>query len=309
MDFRSSPWFTEVMDPGLISLEFEPLRNVRWLIQMFRNDSRFRQLAPSSQLLYGYMFDVVEDFIGDTPITHVTRAEANAIYNAFSHTKRKASQVIQVARPLFQYAYDMDWITKNPFAKLGVKKAKPRQTIVPPEYIQRAKETALNMGLHSITCAIQIAYDFGQRPGDIRTLPRHGYDGQWLRVVQSKGGAILDLPVFMMPELKAMLDQLNHKSTLILHDEWAGKPYTKDRLCRRVRQVFAASDIGHEIQFRDLRRTSVVRLAEAGCELAEICAFTGHRLAEAHKILEVYLPRTRRMAENAAIKLKKAEAA
>jgi integrase len=281
---------------------------VRWLIQRFREDARFRQLAPSSQRLYGYMFKVVESFIGDALVTEVTRADANAIYNEFSHTKRKASQVIQVARPLFQYAYDMDWITKNPFAQLGVKKAKPRQTIVPAEYVEKAKARAIEMGLASVAYAIQIAYDFGQRPGDIRTLPRRNYDGRWLRVVQSKGGAILDLPVFMMPELKTMLDNLAHDSTLILHDERAGAPYTKDRLCRRVREVFEAAGITRDIQFRDLRRTSVVRLAEAGCELAEICAFTGHRLAEAHKILEVYLPRTRKMAENAAMKLRRAEA-
>ena len=55
----------------------------------------------------------------------------------------------------------------------------------------------------------------------------------------------------------------------------------------------------------DLRRTAVVWLAEAGCEIPEIAAITGHSLNRTSAILEVYLPRNTKMAQNAIAKLSK----
>jgi hypothetical protein len=54
-----------------------------------------------------------------------------------------------------------------------------------------------------------------------------------------------------------------------------------------------------ELQFRDYRRTCVVRLGELGLEDALISAITGHKLATIKKILEVYMPRTTKMAARA----------
>ena len=53
----------------------------------------------------------------------------------------------------------------------------------------------------------------------------------------------------------------------------------------------------------DLRRTAVVRLAEAGCTPPEISAITGHDLDATMAILEVYMPRTLPLATAAIDKL------
>lgn len=44
-------------------------------------------------------------------------------------------------------------------------------------------------------------------------------------------------------------------------------------------------------------------LSEAGCTPQEISTITGHTLATVNKILEVYLARTRMLAESAILKL------
>ena len=54
-----------------------------------------------------------------------------------------------------------------------------------------------------------------------------------------------------------------------------------------------------DLQPRDLRRTAVVRLAEAGCTVPEVSSITGHTIEQTQKILETYLPRTFEMARNA----------
>ena len=98
-----------------------------------------------------------------------------------------------------------------------------------------------------------------------------------------------------------MLDKrLAKKDDLtFLIDETTGKSYTRDRLCHRFREICDAAGIDKTIQFRDLRRSCVVRLAEHGCTNAEIAAITGHSINETSKILETYLPRTKVMADNA----------
>lgn len=50
------------------------------------------------------------------------------------------------------------------------------------------------------------------------------------------------------------------------------------------------------LQFRDLRRTIIVRLAEARVDLPGIVAISGHKIEQCKPILETYLPRTTKMA-------------
>lgn len=54
-----------------------------------------------------------------------------------------------------------------------------------------------------------------------------------------------------------------------------------------------------DLQFRDFRRTCVVRLGELGLEDQLIAAITGHKLETVKRILETYMPRTTKMAARA----------
>jgi integrase len=59
------------------------------------------------------------------------------------------------------------------------------------------------------------------------------------------------------------------------------------------------------LQFRDLRRTAMVRLAEAGVTVPEIAAISGHTIETTTRILEVYLSRNFAMAKAAIRKLER----
>ena len=58
-----------------------------------------------------------------------------------------------------------------------------------------------------------------------------------------------------------------------------------------------------DLHFHDLRGTAITMLTEAGAAVPEIAAVTGHSLSNASRILEVYLSRTRSLADAAIIKL------
>jgi hypothetical protein len=64
-----------------------------------------------------------------------------------------------------------------------------------------------------------------------------------------------------------------------------------------------AAGLPDDLEFRDLRRTAAVQLAEAGCSPPEIAAITGHSIERTAAILEVYVPRNSIMAGHAITKL------
>jgi hypothetical protein len=59
-----------------------------------------------------------------------------------------------------------------------------------------------------------------------------------------------------------------------------------------------------DLHFHDIRGTTVTMLFQAGCNLGEIVAVTGHSLRRAQEILDKYLARTSTMADNAIAKFK-----
>lgn len=64
------------------------------------------------------------------------------------------------------------------------------------------------------------------------------------------------------------------------------------------------ADAGLEgLQFRDIRRTAMVRMAEAGATAIEIAGVSGHAIDHTQRILETYIPRSAAMGRAAILKL------
>lgn len=278
---------------------------VGWLIAQYKKSPRYDELAPNTKKLYNWHFPEIERVFGDRLAKIITRQHAAAFYHSFSAHKHKASKMVQVARIIFAFGRDIGIFNENPFEKLRVRKGDSRETVWTTEMLELAKAKAVQMGMSSIALAIQMGMDTGQRPGDLRLLTWNRYNGLTIKLRQTKTKAWVEVPI--MAELRTMLNKADKTSPVILITEATGKPYTKDMLSHRIRDVLRAAEIPDHIQFRDLRRTAVVRLAEHGCDIPEICAITGHRLSDATQILEVYLPRNSKMAANAIAKLERKE--
>lgn len=275
--------------------------SVGWLIGKYKASSSWSDLAPNTRKLYGWHFPEIERVFGDRRAAAITRQHAKAFYHSFEAHRHKAAKMVQVARVVFAHGKDIGAVPENPFEKLRVRKGEARETVWTSEMLAKARDAANALKMPSIALAIQLGMDTGQRPGDLRLLTWNRYNGQTIKLRQTKTGVWVEVPI--MAELKKMLDTAPRTSPVVLITEATCKPYTKDMLSRRIREVLAGAGISSHIQFRDLRRTAVVRLAEHGCEIPEICAITGHRLNDVTQILEVYLPRNSKMAANAIAKL------
>ena len=69
----------------------------------------------------------------------------------------------------------------------------------------------------------------------------------------------------------------------------------------RFRRI--AERAGVDLQARDLRRTAMLRMAEAGGTTSQIASVSGHSIEATQRILETYLPRNRDLAEIAVVRL------
>ncbi|MCZ6496673.1 MAG: tyrosine-type recombinase/integrase, partial [Alphaproteobacteria bacterium] len=121
--------------------------------------------------------------------------------------------------------------------------------------------------------ALKIAMYTGQREGDVLAMTWHDYDGNNIRLVQSKTGTKLTIPVHST--LKAALDAQDRVSPIILTTE-TGKPFTDSNFRHHFGKVRKAAGL-HGLVFHGLRYTAAKNLAEAGCTTREIAAITGHK--------------------------------
>ena len=115
----------------------------------------------------------------------------------------------------------------------------------------------------------------------------------------SKTGTPLEIPCHSV--LRVALDSAPRRSPLILVSS-TGRPWREDHFRHVWRKATLAAGLDG-LQYRDLRRTAIVRLAEAGATVPEIAAISGHQIHSCQRILEVYLPRNVEMARAGIVKL------
>ena len=149
--------------------------------------------------------------------------------------------------------------------------------------------------------ALMLGMHTGQRQGDLRRLPWTAYNGTRITLKQSKGGRIVS--VRCTAALRTMLDHMDRKGLLILTTP-SGRAWTNRYFNQHWNEAAKAAGIT-DLHFHDLRGTAVTMLAEAGGTVPEIAAVTGHSLKHVTHILEVYLSRTRHLADAAITKLER----
>jgi integrase len=111
------------------------------------------------------------------------------------------------------------------------------------------------------------------------------FDGSAITLRQSKTGVLLAVPV--AKELRIALNETPRQSPTILICETTKRTWKPYFFRHEFRRIANMADLTN-LQFLDLRRTAVVRLAEAGCTVPEIAAITGHQLDRTARILETY---------------------
>jgi integrase len=212
-------------------------------------------------------------------------------------TPYMANNVITALRRVFSWAVQRGHVASNPAAKPGRIKAPKRRAVWSPAaeraFLDAAAKTDPMMGL-----AYMLAAYTAQRQGDILAMTWHQYSGAHITLRQAKTGTLVQVPCHS--DLRAALDSAPRKGFTILTND-RGQRFKAGYFRNRWRAVTLAAGLDG-LQHRDLRRTAMVRMSEAGCTTQQIAAVSGHEIATTTRILDTYIPRTARMAEAAILK-------
>jgi len=297
------------------------------VVRAWQASRLWTELKPATQRFYRQNVDVLMQVFHDQPLRGIRRRHLEAIYIRLrERTPAKARAVMRAAQALMRYAVHAELIKEedNPCRKMRLTDTAAKGRVWSDAAVAAIVAAADAAGQHGIGTAVLLNAWCGQRQADVLAWRRPEVTGDGrIRVVQAKTGAIVSLPVGVVPRLVERLaaEQARARARPVqspwLVTDARGRPFKADHFRHAFAAVRAAAaeqarattaqgsgdeGLAAEIEaldFMHLRHTAVARLAEAGCELAEIAAITGHTLTSCAQIIDRYLVRTERLAERA----------
>jgi integrase len=266
------------------------------LVATYLGHDDFLLLGEATQRGYRQSLEILRETIGDARLQAITPPVVQALKNKHRATPWKANALIRVLRLLWSFARREGAVSgDNPAGKFRELRTRPRRQL----WTREQEAIFLAAASPEMRAAFILAVSTGQREGDLLSLPWSAWDGRAITLRQRKTGVAVSVPA--TTALAAELGEIKRRATVILTRP-DGRPWKVDHF----RHVFAETreNAGiKELQFRDLRRTAVVRLAEAGCTLFEVSAVTGHSVATCQNIIEDYFVATGPTAAAAIVKL------
>lgn len=152
----------------------------------------------------------------------------------------------------------------------------------------------------------------GQRQGDRLTLQLLNLKDGRIECRQSKTDALVSIPIAPLLQARLEAAMARRKAAQRIHanlilDEACWQPFKADHYRHVYAQVrteaMKSCPAVARLRDKDMRKTSVVWLAMAGCSNTEIASITGHSLKTVNDILKHYWAANAQQADNAIEKL------
>jgi integrase len=297
-----SPEFIASFNAAIATKVAAPEGRLLSLLQGYQQSQDFLGLRERTRADYIGLITKIEQKFGDAPLKALADPRTRGIFMDWRdelalRSKRQADYAWTVLARVLSWAKDRGKITVNPCERGGRVYHGTRV-----DFVWTVEDEAAFFG-HAPTqfhLPLLLGLWTGQRQGDLLRLTWSAYDGEVIRLRQSKTGARVAIPVGA--PLKAALDAAPRRSPIILTNK-AGRPWTErgfrsswSTICKQ------ATIVG--LTFNDLRGTAVTRLALVECTEAQIASITGHSLRDVHSILDAhYLHRDIELARSAIHKL------
>jgi integrase len=276
------------------------------LIDAYLITSDFTDLAPATAKEYRRYIQMIELEFGDMPIAAINMPSVRGVFldwrdKVAKRGKRTADLAFAVLSRVMSWAYNRRKIIANPCERPGRLHSAGRAASVWDAESLTALFTKASAAV-ALPCII--AKETGQRQGDILKLTWAAFDGDFIRLRQSKRGRHVTIPV--THELRAALDAAKAvRKGLTICATSRGTAWTSDGFKTSFGKARAAAGVTG-LTFHDFRGTAVLQLALSGCSVPEIATITGHSLKDVEAMLDGhYLSRDRALGESAIAKLEK----
>lgn len=276
-----------------------------WVISKYKNSADYKALAKGTLKYYKRFLKDILELGGEMPFDEISRADVIDFVESYPKDSQR-KHCSAVLRNLFNEAMYRGCASHNLASNLRLAEMGTRTQIWLPEDIDSWKKAAKK---HEKADALILAFDMllytAQRPIDVLKSKWDQYtDDNIILVRQQKTKTLVGLPAHR--DLKKALEIARDRRTseTIVSNKNRQMSYSVFR--KAFVQICAMAGI-RDLQPRDLRRTAVVRLGQAGCTIPQIASVSGHTIDTTTQILEKYLPRRVELAMAAIQNLENAE--
>jgi len=270
-------------------------------IAAYRQDDEYPKVAATIRS-YEQNLAQIERWAGTRQLAALAPKDVKGLKRALAATPYKANAICGMLRILYSFAIrDGLHPGPNPAASFRRITVQPRHQVWEPEHEAALARAALERNRPSLWIAMALSLYAGQRQTDCLKLEWQQYDCHRLAVRQSKTGVNVSIPV--LGPLKRLLDVADHGTACIVTNEATGRPYAPDAFRHEIGALIEGIGLKGQLQYRDGRRTAVVRMHQAGLAIEEISGFTGHKIEACREIVETYLPHGRRITDAGIAKL------
>ncbi len=290
--------------------ELAPRSTMSFLLDSYQDSQDFLKLAPRTRADYAKHLVAITAKFGTFPVKLLADRRCRADFLGWrdelaKRSPRQADYAWTVLARVLSWSVERGHIETSPCTKGGRLYDGNRA-----EKVWKPEDEAAFLATASppIALAMMMALWTGQRQGDLLALTWFAYDGETIRLRQSKTGVRVTIPVG--GPLRAALDAARvgaAKDGRILRNS-AGEPWTADGFRASWGKTCKRAGIAG-LTFHDLRGTAVTHLFAAQCTEAEVATITGHSLQDVQSILDAnYFSRDIALARSGIAKLEAARA-
>ena len=274
------------------------------LLDQYQNSPAFGQLAAPTRRDYRRHLASISAKFGDCPIALLDDKRIRGDFlewrDELAHkAPRAADYVFSVFARVLSWAKDRGIIAANPLERHGRSWNGSRAEFVWSEDDERR---LLAVASPQMTLAYMLALWTGQRQGDLLTLRWSAYNGEVIKLKQSKTKRNVVIPV--AAPLKSMLDRTPRVAETIITTA-EGRPYTSNGFRASWRKTAQKAGIAG-LTFHDIRGTTVTLMALEETPISHIATITGHSIGAVQSILDAhYIKRDDEMGKIAIANLEK----
>ncbi|MEO1169648.1 MAG: tyrosine-type recombinase/integrase [Pseudomonadota bacterium] len=250
------------------------------LIARFLKSQEYIGLAEETQADYAATCELLRAELIDEndkslPYLYTTRKMIKAVRDGHAQTPRKAHKIKQMVSRLYTWADENDLVPEGMNPARGIKRLRDaskgeRELVVWSDY---EIELFMRHARPVVRTPAMLALYTGQRAKNIAAMTWNDYQGDIIRVRQSKTGARLDIACH--PDLRSYLDALP-RDNVVIATTATGRPFNSNSLSTAIYREREMIEGMPDRSLHGLRYAAGSRLSEAGCEVAEIEAVLGH---------------------------------
>lgn len=247
------------------------------LVVAYFKSMTFNDLADETKRTRRNILERFRVEYGDRRYDTLRRDHVRDMFKVRAEKRFAARNWLKTVRALMQFAVNEKMLADDPTEGIKNLSAKTDGYATWDETHIAAFEERHPIGTRERLAMALLVCTAQRRSDVVRMGPQHVRAtpfGKVIDVRQNKTGARLAIPIH--PDLQAILDATRSGHLAFLATS-AGQPFTAPGFTNWFRDACKAAGLPRGLSAHGLRKAACRRLAEAGCTVAQIAAFSGHK--------------------------------